>query len=173
MESRGLHGSLKFRLKLTYAIVATVLAGCSTGPTGVVTKSLQSTGSPAAAPIETYARIARGANMCWFGASGTLRSSHIFQADVKPASEGGLAEIAIHERVSGQSSPLGYVAYRIHIKGSETHSEVTTENIRMPEAMALTMRSDIEAWHSGSSTCMTEQAKHPSASGAARAGAGR
>lgn len=167
------HSSNSFRTKLLYAILATALASCGTGPAGPVTNSLQSDSSSTAAPIDTYARIARGANLCWFGANGPLKATHIFQADVKPASEGGTAEIAIHERVSGQLSPLGFVAFRVNIRGSQTYSEVATDNLRMPEAMAAMMRSDIESWTNGGSTCSAQQLKRPSDPGVSPAPAKR
>lgn len=102
---------------------------------------------------ETYARIARGANTCWFGASGPLRFSHIFHANAEPVSKGGSAEIAVHERVVGQASPLGFIAFKVRISGSDMSSDIHVENLKFPSDVGGLMQEDVEAWARGRLQC--------------------
>jgi hypothetical protein len=135
-------------------LAALLLAGCASGQGDIVTSSLQMpTVSGGLGTSDTYARIARGANTCWFGANGPLRYTHIFHADAKPASKGGEVDITIHERVVGKPSPLGFVAFKVAITGSESQSEVTVNNNKFPQDVGQLMRADVEAWSRGGRRC--------------------
>jgi hypothetical protein len=107
-------------------------------------------------PSEIYARIARGALGCWFAASGPLKRTHIFHADVAPPSDNAGAEIVIHERdnTTGQN-PRAIRAYRIAITRAPEGTFVASENLKLPAALATRMEGDINRWAKGQAGCNT------------------
>ena len=104
-------------------------------------------------PVEIYSRIARGALKCWFGTQGSLKKTHVFHADVAPASSVGGAEIAIYERDASGQTPRSVRAYRITIARSGEGSNTQPENFRMPEAVARDMTADVARWIQGPDDC--------------------
>lgn len=144
-----------FRPNIALLLVAgSCLAGCAGSP-ALQVASIGSAESAPGSVIEAYSRIARGAMGCWFRADGPLKKSHVFHADVAPASSGGAAEIIIHERDATGPSPWGKRAFRVALTGSGGDVEVAVENLAMPESVAGRMRADVEAWRRGRSACLT------------------
>lgn len=134
-------------------------AGCSSdsAPKLPALSDITGTLSPASAvvgpPTEIYARIARGAMACWFGPEGPLKAGYIFHGEAAPPSRGGKALIIIHERDPNSDNPKGLRAYRIHIVPSGDTSEVSVENLKLPEPLAQTMESDAHRWAEGAVGC--------------------
>ena len=118
------------------------------------------------ASAEAYARVARGANACWFGPRGRLGASHIFHADAAPAASGGAVEITVHERAFDQPKPWGYKAYRITMTEtagmdgtpSAGGTKLAFENLRMPDAEAARMRAESVQWADGTEGCKDDAA---------------
>jgi hypothetical protein len=106
---------------------------------------------------DVYARIARGARVCWFGPDGALKSTHIFHADVEPPSRGETAEIAVHEIDRTQPSPWGRRVFRVVLVPVDNQTAISVENLAMPDAVAATMRADVFGWVAGKSDCSTRQ----------------
>jgi hypothetical protein len=120
-------------------------------------------GSVQAGSTEVYARIARGANACWFGARGRLARSHVFFADAAPSASGGKVEIVIHERALDQPRPWGFKAFRILLSEGTTfdgssggNTSVLTENVRMQDEEAARMRREVIQWATGVEGCGPE-----------------
>ena len=145
-------------------LIAAVLPGCSDGlPSlanlsvpGLATSAVSSLGAPSEQfepPVEIYSRIARGALRCWFGTEGSLKKSHVFHAEVGPASAGGGAEIAIYERDKSGQAPHAIRAFRITIARAGEGSHVQAENYRMPEPVAQDMGADVGRWGQGREGC--------------------
>lgn len=109
---------------------------------------------PVGSPIEIYTRIGRGAGICWFGTHGELKATHIFHAEVAPASKGGRSEIVIHEKDLSMPNPRGNRAFRVHIspKGDD-NAELEIENIRFPIEVGQRMTADIRRWARNDLTC--------------------
>lgn len=115
---------------------------------------------------EVYARIARGANACWFGPRGRLSTSHILHADVAPSMNGGGVEIVVHERAVDQPKPWGYKAFRVLLSESAGMdgtpgaggTSIAVENSRIPDAEALRMRAEVFQWAAGTEGCKADAA---------------
>lgn len=132
-------------------------AGCGGAPALPPLPSLQLPTEASELPVSTtlaYTRIAQGAMSCWFGPSGRLARSHIFDADADPPSRGGAVEVVVHERAFDQPKPWGYKAFRISLKSSGDYTSVAIENLRMPDGVARQMRSETLAWAGGAKGCM-------------------
>jgi hypothetical protein len=138
---------------------AGLLAGGCSGTTPLSLPALpQITGTVSEAPIvgpptEVYARVARGAMACWFGTSGPLKTDYVYHAEAEPASQGGKAEIVIHERDRTSDNPRGLRAYRVAITPDGESSTLAVENLKLPEQLAKSMEADVRRWGSGAIGC--------------------
>lgn len=90
---------------------------------------------------------------CWFGTSGPLKADYVYHAEAAPASQGGKAEIVIHERDRTSDNPRGLRAYRIAITPNGEASNVAVENLKLPEPLAKSMEADVRRWGSGAIGC--------------------
>ena len=113
---------------------------------------------PVGSATEIYARVARGANTCWFvGAGplqgGPLKKDYIYHAEADAPSRGGKAEIVIHERDPTQPNPRGAKAYRINIDPDGEAATLKTENLKMPDSKAAAMSADVNRWARGDQGC--------------------
>jgi hypothetical protein len=158
------------------AIIALTMSGCA----GAKLPSLQTASLPSLpespvykeSPIEVYSRIARGALGCWFGPSGPLKATHVFNADVAPPSDNAGAEIVIHERDPGAPSPRSLRSFRIAITPlSSGGTLVASENLKLPAKQAADMEEDIRRWARGGTGCRPAGAQEWAASGTAPADA--
>src|SRR5258705_5229386 len=70
-------------------------------------------------PTGIYALVARGALNCWLGAAGPLRASHVFAAEAAPPSQGGAAEIVLHERDPSFRDQRGPRALRVSFEQTQ------------------------------------------------------
>lgn len=112
--------------------------------------SVVASGSPA----EVYTQLARGIMACWLGASGPLRQSHIFHADVQPPSVGGgAAEILLQERDTTLRDQKGVRAFRILISSDPGGSLVAAAALKMETQHATAMLKDVAVWAKGGSGC--------------------
>jgi len=113
---------------------------------------------------EIYARIARGANACWFGPRGRLGRSYILHADAAPSMNGGAVELVVHERAIDQPKPWGYKAFRIQLTespgmgGGAAGTSIDVENLRMPDAASVRMRAEVFQWAAGTEGCRADPA---------------
>jgi hypothetical protein len=155
------------------ALASLFVTGCSStgtdAPGIALTKmpslpSVASIGSaggdkPVGSATEIYARVARGANTCWFvgpgpGQAGPLKKDYIYHAEADAASRGGKAEIVIHARDPAQPNPRGAKAYRINIDpDGEASANLKTENLKMPDPIAAAMTADVNRWAKGDQGC--------------------
>jgi hypothetical protein len=113
---------------------------------------------PVGTATEIYARVARGANTCWFvgsgpGQAGPLKKDYIYHAEADAPSRGGKAEIVIHNRDVGQPNPRGPKAYRINIDPDGEAASLKTENLKMPDAIGAAMTADVNRWAKGDQGC--------------------
>ncbi|MCB1528928.1 MAG: hypothetical protein KDJ45_14690 [Hyphomicrobiaceae bacterium] len=105
-------------------------------------------------PTEVYERIGRGAMACWFGANGTLKSTHIYDAEAQPASQGGRAEINIRQRNDGPQGIRGVKAFVIVIAPSgDEQTSVTSSNLKLPKDEGDQMSQSVMAWAHGNQGC--------------------
>lgn len=115
--------------------------------------------APAQSPLvqastaETYIRIARGANQCWFGGQGRLRASHVFYAEAESQLRSGATEIVIHERDVSSERPWGLKAYRISLSRSDERTVVAAENLKMAADEAQRMDAEVLRWAHGLMQC--------------------
>lgn len=137
-----------------------LLSGCAGGTvstevlrTSSLSISHESVVSPVN-PIETYARLARGAKTCWLGPGKPLAAGHLFNADV-PAG-GKAAEISLHVRSTGQPSPRAQKAFVISIVAAGDGAAVTSENRRLDGPTAEAMKADIARWAKAESPSCSE-----------------
>lgn len=109
---------------------------------------------PAGSATELYARIARGANACWFAANGPLKKAYIYHAEADAPSRGGKAEITIHQRDPSQANPRGPKAYYVRILPEAESAKIETQNVAMPDQAATEMQADVERWSRGEQGCI-------------------
>ncbi|MFN0219606.1 MAG: hypothetical protein ACKVP4_12430 [Hyphomicrobium sp.] len=109
---------------------------------------------PVGSATELYARIARGANSCWFAPAGPLKRGYIYNAEADAPSRGGKAEVTIHSRAQGQPNPRGAKAYFIRIIPEGENAKVETENVSMSEQAAAEMTADVKRWAKGEQGCV-------------------
>ncbi len=144
-------------LRIPVAALCGLVLGVAAGGCG--TTSLPATlgsapsSTHAEPPVEIYSRIARSALICWFGAQGALKKSHIFHADVAPEATGGGAEIILHERDDAAENPRSYRAYKITVTPAAGGSEVVAQNLRMPSDVGRQMDADVIRWANGKPEC--------------------
>ena len=147
---------------------AWALSGCGGGdnalkaPAGLVIGAIDKIAStplpsadpdPIGPPTEIYTRIARGATVCWFGTHGTLRATHIFNAEAEPPSKGGRAEIVIHEKDTSMPNPRGNRAFRVQVIPTGDTSKLEIENIRFPLETGQKMTADVRRWARNDLSC--------------------
>jgi hypothetical protein len=107
----------------------------------------------AGTPTDIYARVASGALRCWFGANGPLKATHIFNAEAAPPSDGGVAEIVLHERDLVSRDQRGTRAFRIAFIGRSGNVEVGVTPLKIGPPMSELMVRDVETWAQGGSGC--------------------
>jgi hypothetical protein len=146
-------------------LAALLIAGCSGGSdiltlpkipeisVAAITPAVAE--KPVGSATEIYARVARGANTCWFGGNGPLKKDYIYHAEADAPSRGGKAEIDIHVRDPSQPNPRGPKAFRINIDPDPNGGSATlrVESRKMPEPMANGMTSDVYRWAKGDPAC--------------------
>lgn len=111
---------------------------------------------PKGTATEVYTRIARGALTCWMGAHGKLKGTHLFQADARPRSEGGAAQIDIHERIERSPNVPGRKVFAVSIVPLGESAVVTSENLGLPQEKAERMRTDVDRWAAAEEGCAPE-----------------
>lgn len=135
-------------------------SGITAGIVAALPKSLPSVSLAAAhssrvpaSTAETYIRIARGANQCWFGGQGRLRASHVFYAEADSQFKSGATEIVVHERDRSSERPWGLKTYRITLARSDEQTEVSVENLKMAPDEARRMEAEVLRWAHGRTDC--------------------
>jgi len=148
------------RLQRVTVGLALWVAACSDGAKLPELPQLVGPGEPMRAPgsvTDVYARIAQGTRACWFGADGALKATHIFHADVAPASKGGIAEIAVHEYHPEGESRWGRRVFLVTLHPADGQTAIAVENLSMPDPIASQMRADVFQWSQGGTGCTTRQ----------------
>lgn len=149
-------------------LLGLLAGGCASNPLSLPPLSAALGGEAASlsiqadAPVDVYARVARGALKCWFGAEGSLKKTHVFHAKVDPPTAGGAAEIVVHSRDphvqarDANTAAAGYAAlraYRVSITPAAGGSLVEAQNVRFPEAQGADMNRDVARWLAGKEDC--------------------
>lgn len=158
--------SVPVAILLTTAVGACAPAGLPTLPAATAQIETSSAGAmpgdmpPAetaivasGSPTDAYAAVARRMLGCWFGGDGPLRPTHVFHADAKPPSQGGTAEIVIHERDPVQHEQRGVRAFRVSFETAAQGVRVGIAALKVPSPLAEAMVRDVEAWVRGGSGC--------------------
>lgn len=147
--------SLRATLLGLVGLAAVPNGGCSGGPmpslpelTGSLSES-----SIVGTPTEVYERIARGAIACWFGTGGPLKREYVYDAEAAPPSQGGRAEISIHERNRKYDTPKGPRAFRITIAPEKEQTTLAFENVTLADPLALSLEADARRWGAGAIGC--------------------
>jgi hypothetical protein len=157
---------------IVVALAATFGACTSTGvpvlPAGsgqIETTSTQTLPTPVetattvpGGPTDVYALVARGIHACWFGAGGPLRGTHVFHAEAQPPSQGGRAEIVIHESDVALRDLRGPQAFRVSFASAIGGTLVGVAAIKVPPGFGEPMTRDVEVWVKGGSGCQLRAA---------------
>jgi hypothetical protein len=112
-------------------------------------------------PTEVYARVASGAMRCWFGAKGPLKATHVFHAEAAPPSEGGVAEIVLHERDISMRDQRGARAFRVSFVGEGGDVRVGVAALKMAAPLADLMVRDVATWAQGGAGCQAGSLSPP------------
>lgn len=114
-------------------------------------------------PTDVYALVARGALGCWFAANGPLKSTHVFRADAAPPSQGGQAEIVLHERDVSMRDQRGARAFQVKLQSEAGRVRVDMIVLRVAPTLAEPMLLDVEAWSRGDASCQARAFGAPQA----------
>ncbi len=142
-------------------LICALAGGCASNPLSLppLPASIGAEGASlsvqADAPVDVYARVARGALRCWFGAEGSLKKTHVFHAKVDPPASGGGAEIVVHTR-DADTGVAGYAAlraYRVSMTPAAGGTLVEMQNVRFPEPQGADMNRDVARWLGGKEDC--------------------
>lgn len=168
-------------------VLAAVGGGCSPAnlpppPSAAATLETGAVGGAAAerAPIETatiargtptevYALVAGGVLRCWLGADGPLKATHVFHAEAAPPTEGGVAEIVLHERDPSLRDQRGARAFRVSFAGEAGSVRVGITTIRVAAPLSELMVSDVAVWANGGAGCQARALSPPAPQAAAPA----
>jgi hypothetical protein len=127
-------------------------------------------------PTEVYTQIAHRALLCWFGADGPLKATHVFHADAAPPREGGAADIVLRERDAVLHEERGVSAFRISLRGEGSGVRVVIANLTIAEGVGGLMLRDVDSWARGGEGCEARKAYPPATASPAvrlpKAGAG-
>jgi len=112
-------------------------------------------------PVDVYVRLARLSKACWFAPPAPLQVGYVFTAEVNPEGKGGGASIVIYEHnpgaIHGANAERGLKAFEVTLSqgglGGTESTVIATANSRIPEAFAGRMRSDVERWADGDTSC--------------------
>jgi hypothetical protein len=154
------------RVRPLVVALAGLLGGCSGAPTLPPVQALSMAPSAAITetaeisepPAEIYTRVARAANMCWFGPTGALSKAYVFYADTEQSETRAAADITIHERLVGEIRPWGLKAFRIAMTATGGITAVSTTNLKVPPDLAAHMHADVMAWSRGRDSCQVRDA---------------
>ncbi len=149
LEAPSLGAGLTASTALTTGALATLA-------TAAIPELPQLDSDPVGPPTELYARIARGAQNCWFGGNGPLKARYIFHADAEPPSKGGQAEIVIHEIDKSTPNPRGARAFRVIITPTGDTSSVQAENARFSLEVGERMSADVRRWARNDLSCVAK-----------------
>lgn len=168
------------------AALAAIAPGCSptanlpalpVAPPGLETGAIA--GEPAAegpiematlvpgTPTDVYTIVAGSALRCWLGAGGPLKATHVFHAEAAPPTEGGGAEIVLHERDPLQRDQRGARAFRVSFTGEGGSVRVGITTIRIAAPLAELMVRDVSTWAGGGAGCQARALSPPTPQAAA------
>jgi hypothetical protein len=108
-----------------------------------------------AKPVDAYVALGGRIKSCWFNADMPLLRDYVYRADVSP--DGNKVQITIHTR-QALGRP-GAATYAIDFRQEGSATVVSTENRKMPPALATKMQYDIDRWKRGESNCSREMPK--------------
>ncbi|MCH9806609.1 MAG: hypothetical protein K0U74_02650 [Alphaproteobacteria bacterium] len=111
---------------------------------------------PVGTATEVYTRVARGALTCWMGAHGSLKGTHLFQAEAQPRAKGGAARIDIHERLKGKPNQPGKKVFVVSISPVGSSAVVGAENLALGEKLGEGMKADVHRWAAAEEGCFKE-----------------
>jgi hypothetical protein len=87
------------------------------------------------------------------GADGPLKATHIFSAEAVPPSQGGAAEILLHERDASLRDQRGARAFRVAFAAEGGSVRVGITTIKVAPPLADLMVKDVESWAQGGAGC--------------------
>lgn len=102
-----------------------------------------------AKPVDAYVALGGRIKSCWFNADVPLLRDYVYRADV--SADGSKVQITIHEKEALGRPGLSTYAIDFHEQGNVT--VVSTENRKMPPALAAKMQFDIVRWNRGETNC--------------------
>jgi hypothetical protein len=118
-------------------------------PSGPTEVSLLEPGTPTG----VFTQVAHGALVCWFGAGGPLKATHVYRAEADPPAKGGNAVIVIYERDSSVRDLRGPRSYRIDFVAEAASVRVTAAALKFEPKLAQAMAKDVETWAKGGAGC--------------------
>jgi hypothetical protein len=183
IQSMHIHASHRWRRTVVACTLS--LATCANGcaPSGLPTLSTGTapieTGATAPAvssqipveaafvvegtPTQVYSLVARGALGCWFAAKGALKATNVFHASASPPSQGGRAEIVLHERDASLTDQRGARAFQVGFADDAGRVRVGITVIKVAPALAELMVRDVEVWSKGGAGCQAQALSPPQA----------
>ncbi len=154
----------RLRCLVVTTLLSTLLSACASSGVGSPQLGALPSGDTPTVPgtvVDVYGVVARNALVCWFGANGPLRPTHIFHADVPSAAPA--AEIALHERDPTQPNPRGARAFLINLSedGGGQSTRIVIENKKIAADLGDAMRQDVLGWARGAQGCLAQIVRPP------------
>lgn len=101
---------------------------------------------PVGTPTEVYERVGRGAVTCWFGKSGPLKGTHVYEATADSPHKGGQAEITIREREPAPAAAVAASQPASLASRASTPPPATTETAAAAAAASASTPRSIRAF---------------------------
>ena len=130
-------------------------------PSPASTSPLETATIAQGTPTEVYTRVAREALRCWFGTNGPLKATHVFSAEAAPPSEGGVAEIVLHERDASMRDQRGARAFRVSFASAAASVRVGVAMLKIAAPLGELMVKDVETWAQGGAGCQARALSPP------------
>jgi hypothetical protein len=108
-----------------------------------------------AKPMDAYVLMGRQIKSCWFNVEHPQLPEHVYRADVSP--DGSKVQITLHERRN--LGRAGTSTYAIDFVQQGVYTAITTQNRKMPPEVDAKLRSDINRWKMGETTCSKDMPK--------------
>jgi len=103
-------------------------------------------------PREIYEKIARRAQLCWFGPFGSVHDRYMMHADVPPPSSSAPVTMAVHRRLADLKKPWGPALMRVKFSG-QTSTTLSFQNNGLERAVMTRMSRTITRWANGRKNC--------------------
>lgn len=139
-------------LNVSVFVLASLAVSACGGSVSTTSSHGQTSVLPGTSPVQAYTQVARQIKGCWFKPSDPVLPRHVFRAEA-PADgpQAGQTVVVIYDRAP--DGRLGLKAYTVSFLKRGKGTVVTTQNHKLPYALAQKLTGDVGYWVQGGVTC--------------------